>query len=180
MLLESLLRNCDGYVVTEDDVKNLAGWTASRGVLAPGDDGVEIPFKPARVVLQDFTGVPCVVDLAAMRAAMQRLGGDPKKINPLMPVDLVIDHSVQVDYFGTADALRAERRAGVPAQPRAVRVPALGPEGVRQLPRRAARRGHRASGEPRVPGQGRVPAATTTRARWPCPTRWSAPTATRR
>jgi aconitate hydratase len=105
VLLESLLRNCDGYVVTEQDVKNLANWTASRGVLAPGSDGVEVPFKPARVVLQDFTGVPCVVDLAAMRAAMQRLGGDPKKINPLVPFDLVIDHSVQVDYFGTGQAL---------------------------------------------------------------------------
>ena len=77
----------------------LAAWKAA----APAQ--VEIPFKPARVVLQDFTGVPCVVDLAAMRAAMQRLGGDPKKINPLVPVDLVIDHSVQVDYFGSADAL---------------------------------------------------------------------------
>ena len=105
VLLESLLRNCDGYTVSEQDVKNLANWTESRGVLAPGSDGVEIPFKPARVVLQDFTGVPCVVDLAAMRAAMQRLGGDPKKINPLVPVDLVIDHSVQVDYFGTDAAL---------------------------------------------------------------------------
>jgi aconitate hydratase len=105
VLLESLLRNCDGYVVNEQDVKNLANWTASRGVLAPGSDGVEVPFKPARVVLQDFTGVPCVVDLAAMRAAMQRLGGDPKKINPLVPVDLVIDHSVQVDHFGTDAAL---------------------------------------------------------------------------
>ncbi len=105
VLLESLLRNCDGYVVTEQDVKNLANWTESRGVLAPGSDGVEVPFKPARVVLQDFTGVPCVVDLAAMRAAMQRLGGDPKKINPLVPVDLVIDHSVQVDYFGTDQSL---------------------------------------------------------------------------
>ncbi|MBA3480179.1 MAG: aconitate hydratase, partial [Pirellulales bacterium] len=105
VLLESLLRNCDGYTVSEQDVKNLANWTESRGVLAPGSDGIEIPFKPARVVLQDFTGVPCVVDLAAMRAAMQRLGGDPKKINPLVPVDLVIDHSVQVDYFGTDAAL---------------------------------------------------------------------------
>ena len=105
VLLESLLRNCDGYVVTEQDVKNLANWTESRGVLAPGSDGVEVPFKPARVVLQDFTGVPCIVDLAAMRAAMQRLGGDPKKINPLVPVDLVIDHSVQVDYFGTDQSL---------------------------------------------------------------------------
>ena len=83
----------------ENDVKALASWNAA----APAQ--VEIPFKPARVVLQDFTGVPCVVDLAAMRAAMKRLGGDPKKINPLVPVDLVIDHSVQVDYFDSADAL---------------------------------------------------------------------------
>src|SRR5688572_28156893 len=99
VLLESLLRNCDGYEVTEADVKALASWNAA----APAQ--VEIPFKPARVVLQDFTGVPCVVDLAAMRAAMKRLGGDPKKINPLVPVDLVIDHSVQVDYFNSPDAL---------------------------------------------------------------------------
>jgi aconitate hydratase len=99
VLLESLLRNCDGYEVMEEDVQALAGWEAA----APAP--VEIPFKPARVVLQDFTGVPCVVDLAAMRAAMERLGGDPKKINPLVPVDLVIDHSVQVDYFNSADAL---------------------------------------------------------------------------
>ncbi|HKD36711.1 MAG TPA: aconitate hydratase AcnA, partial [Pirellulales bacterium] len=99
LLLESLLRNCDGYEVTEQDVRNLAGWQAA----APAE--VEIPFKPARVVLQDFTGVPCVVDLAAMRSAMQRLGGDPRRINPLIPVDLVIDHSVQVDRFGSSDAL---------------------------------------------------------------------------
>ncbi len=99
LLLESLLRNCDGYEVTEEDVKNLAGWQAA----APAE--VEIPFKPARVVLQDFTGVPCVVDLAAMRSAIRRLGGDPGRINPLIPVDLVIDHSVQVDRFGSSDAL---------------------------------------------------------------------------
>jgi aconitate hydratase len=99
MILEALLRTCDGYEVTEDDVRALATWNAAE----PAER--EIPFKPARVVLQDFTGVPCVVDLAAMRAAMQRLGGDPAKINPLVPVDLVIDHSVQVDFFGTADAL---------------------------------------------------------------------------
>ncbi len=105
VLLESCLRNCDGYIVTEDDVKKLANWTASRGVLAPDEGGVEVPFKPARVVLQDFTGVPCVVDLAAMRSAMERLGGDPGKINPLVPVDLVIDHSVQVDYFASDEAL---------------------------------------------------------------------------
>ncbi len=95
ILLEAVLRNCDGYAVTQDDVKNLAAWKAEK----PAE--LEIPFKPARVVLQDFTGVPCVVDLAAMRSAMKRLGGDPKKINPLVPVDLVIDHSIQVDYFGT-------------------------------------------------------------------------------
>lgn len=100
VLLEAVLRNCDGYLVTEKDVKTLAAWNAA----APAKS--EIPFKPARVVLQDFTGVPCVVDLAAMRAAMKRLGGNPKKINPLIPVDLVIDHSVQVDYFGTPDALQ--------------------------------------------------------------------------
>ena len=99
MVLEALLRTCDGYEVTEADVRALAGWNAVK----PAE--LEIPFKPARVVLQDFTGVPCVVDLAAMRAAMRRLGGDPARINPLVPVDLVIDHSVQVDYFGSSDAL---------------------------------------------------------------------------
>ena len=99
VLLESVLRNCDGQTVTEDDVKALAGWNAA----SPAK--VEIPYKPSRVVLQDFTGVPAVVDLAAMRSAMSRLGGDPEKINPLIPVDLVIDHSVQVDQFGSAAAL---------------------------------------------------------------------------
>jgi aconitate hydratase len=99
VLLESVLRNCDGFVVQEDDVRTLAAWNAT----APAKR--EIPFKPARVILQDFTGVPCVVDLAAMRAAMKRLGGDPTKINPLIPVDLVIDHSVQVDAFGSSNAM---------------------------------------------------------------------------
>src|SRR4051812_38292261 len=99
VLLEAVLRNCDGYLVTENDVRALAAWKAA----APAKS--EIPFKPARVVLQDFTGVPCVVDLAAMRSAMKRLGGNPKKINPLIPVDLVIDHSVQVDYFGSSQSL---------------------------------------------------------------------------
>ncbi len=99
ILLEAVLRNCDGYQVSEEDVKNLANWNAAK----PAE--LEIPFKPARVVLQDFTGVPAVVDLAAMRDGMRSLGGDPNRINPLIPVDLVIDHSVQVDYFGTADSL---------------------------------------------------------------------------
>lgn len=99
ILLEAVLRNLDNYIVSEQDVKNLASWDA----LLPAQ--LELPFMPARVVMQDFTGVPCIVDLAAMRDAMNRLGGDPKKINPLVPVDLVIDHSVQVDFFGTETAL---------------------------------------------------------------------------
>ncbi|HBE69641.1 MAG TPA: aconitate hydratase AcnA, partial [Planctomycetaceae bacterium] len=99
ILLEAVLRNCDGYIVSEEDVRNLANWQAENPAK------VEIPFMPSRVVLQDFTGVPCVVDLAAMRDGMKAMGGDPRKINPLIPVDLVIDHSVQVDLFGTLDAL---------------------------------------------------------------------------
>ncbi len=99
IILEAALRQCNDKEITQADVKNIAAWTPKA--MRPG-----IPFLPARVVMQDFTGVPAVVDLAAMRSAVARLGGDPKKINPLVPVDLVIDHSVQVDFFATADALR--------------------------------------------------------------------------
>ena len=99
VLLESLLRNCDGFAVTEEDVRRLCAWNA------PAPAEVELPFMPSRVILQDFTGVPVLVDIAAMRAAVARLGGDPKRINPLVPVDLVIDHSVQVDHAGAADSL---------------------------------------------------------------------------
>jgi aconitate hydratase len=99
VLLESVLRNCDGDEVTENDVCRLAGWQPLR------HEPIEVPLKPARVLLQDFTGVPAVVDLAAMRSAMRRLGGDPARVNPLVPVDLVIDHSVQVDHFGSAEAM---------------------------------------------------------------------------
>src|SRR5688572_4271132 len=99
VLLEAMLRNVDGFIVTADDVSGLANWNAK----APAQ--VELPFMPGRVVLQDFTGVPCVVDLAAMRDALKRLGGDPAAINPAVPCDLVIDHSVQVDAFGTRAAL---------------------------------------------------------------------------
>ncbi len=98
ILLESCLRNMDGFEVTEANVRHLLHWS-------PTAAAEEVPFKPARVVLQDFTGVPCVVDLAAMRSAMKRAGGDPQKINPLVPVDLVIDHSVQVDEYGSEFAL---------------------------------------------------------------------------
>jgi aconitate hydratase len=100
ILLEAVLRSVDGELVTENDVRNLAGWRAS----AP--TAVEVPFMPARVLLQDLTGVPAVVDLASMRTAVKRLHGDPRKINPLVPVDLVIDHSVQVDVASMLDALQ--------------------------------------------------------------------------
>jgi aconitate hydratase len=100
ILVENLLRKLDGKVVLEEDLKNIASWKKSYA------EPVEIPYHPARVLMQDFTGVPAVVDLAAMRDAMKKSGGDPKKINPLVPVELIVDHSVQVDYHGTADALR--------------------------------------------------------------------------
>jgi len=99
VLLESALRNCDGRTITEDHVKAIAGWNPK-----PSADE-EIPFVPGRVVLQDFTGVPAVVDLAAMRSAMKTMGGDPKQVNPLVQCDLVIDHSVQVDAFNSGVAL---------------------------------------------------------------------------
>ncbi|MBX3395403.1 MAG: aconitate hydratase AcnA [Phycisphaerae bacterium] len=99
ILIENALRHSGDGIVHPDDVRKLANWNAAR----PAED--EVPFTPARVVLQDFTGVPAVVDLAAMRSAMMRLGGDPNRINPLVPVDLVIDHSVQVDVFGSSQSL---------------------------------------------------------------------------
>ncbi|HUN11139.1 MAG TPA: aconitase family protein, partial [Rhabdaerophilum sp.] len=99
VLLENLLRNEDGRSVTKADIENFSGWLTDKGKA-----GKEIGFRPARVLMQDFTGVPAVVDLAAMRDGMEALGGDPNKINPLVPVDLVIDHSVIVDEFGTPKA----------------------------------------------------------------------------
>ncbi|HEY5901836.1 MAG TPA: aconitate hydratase AcnA, partial [Anaerolineales bacterium] len=98
IMLEAALRQCSDREITQADVRNIAAWK-------PNGPRPGIPFLPARVIMQDFTGVPAVVDLAAMRAAVARLGGDPKRINPLVPVDLVIDHSVQVDFFATSDAL---------------------------------------------------------------------------
>ena len=101
VLLENLLRHEDGRTVTKDDIEGIAKWLANRGKAEK-----EIAFRPARVLMQDFTGVPAVVDLAAMRDAMKALGHDPKKINPLAPVDLVIDHSVMVDYFASTGAFK--------------------------------------------------------------------------
>jgi aconitate hydratase len=98
ILLENLLRQEDGVNVTRDDVMSVASWDPAK------TSEKEISFIPARVILQDFTGVPCIVDLASMRDAIAAVGGDPKKINPLQQVDLVIDHSVQVDMFGAKDS----------------------------------------------------------------------------
>src|SRR5690349_20770196 len=100
VLLENLLRNEDGRSVTKEDIHAVAQWLKNR------TSDREIAFRPARVLMQDFTGVPAVVDLAAMRDAMEHLGGDPKKINPLVPVDLVIDHSVAVNFFGHKDSFK--------------------------------------------------------------------------
>ena len=100
VLLEALLRECDGEMITKDDVRRLAAYDPT------GPEEAEIPFVPSRVLLQDFTGVPAVVDLAALRSAMERLGGDPNEINPQVPVHLIIDHSVQVDHFGTTEAVK--------------------------------------------------------------------------
>ena len=100
ILLENLLRQEDGSVVTKAHIEALVRWNPKA------EPDFEIQFMPARVLLQDFTGVPCVVDLAAMRDAIKILGGDPNRINPLQPVDLVIDHSVQIDHFGTKEAFQ--------------------------------------------------------------------------
>jgi aconitate hydratase len=171
VLLENLLRN-EGQSVQADDIRAVAAWLENKGAIEH-----EIAFKPARVLMQDFTGVPAVVDLAAMRDAMVSLGADAAKINPLNPVDLVIDHSVMVDY-SAAPTPRSERRARVRAQPGALPLPALGlvafnnfrvvPPGHRYLP----------PGEPGVPGPDRSGRPRRTGSTSPIPTRWSAPTAT--
>src|SRR6187397_3631351 len=100
LVLESVLRNCDGKRVSEAAIRALANWQPT------GDRTEEIPFVVARIVLQDFTGVPLLVDLAAMRSAVARLGKNVKLIEPLVPVDLVVDHSVQVDFSGTGEAFK--------------------------------------------------------------------------
>ena len=120
VLLENLLRFEDGRTVTADDIRAMTDW------LTEHHSSHEIAYRPARVLMQDFTGVPAVVDLAAMRDAMAELGGEPGKINPLVPVDLVIDHSVMVDEYGNPKAFAAQCRARIRAQQGALRLPALG------------------------------------------------------
>ena len=133
ILLENLLRHAGHGIVRPEDVETLASWRP--GVAAEA----EIPFMPSRVVLQDFTGVPAIVDLAVMRDAMADLGGDPGKVNPLVPADLVIDHSVQVDRFGTPGRVRLQRRSRVRPQRRALPAAALGADRLPRPARRAAR-----------------------------------------
>ncbi len=139
ILLENLLRREDGKSVKADDVRVLTSWT---GKTVPVQ---EIAFMPSRVLLQDFTGVPAVVDLAAMRDAMKALGGDPRLINPLQPAELVIDHSVQVDEFGTPQAFQLNAELEFSAQQRALCLPALGTDRVQELRDRSARYRHRPS-----------------------------------
>ncbi len=143
ILLENLLRFEDGLVVKRDDIEALA-----RGGHARHER--EIAFTPARVLLQDFTGVPCVVDLAAMRDAMAAMGGDPKAINPLQPVELVIDHSVQADYFGTADALAKNTDLEFERNRERYAFLKWGQSALCRFPRRSARHGHRSSSQHRV------------------------------
>jgi aconitate hydratase len=122
ILVENLLRNLDGYKVKEQDVRHALEWNPKA------QERAEIPFMPARVVMQDLTGVAAVVDLAAMRDAFQKAGGDPQKINPLVDTALVVDHSVQVDYYGTPTALA--QNVGISAEQRTIWVAQMGSECV--------------------------------------------------
>ena len=148
VLFENLLRHEDGRSVTVDHLKALVGWLRARR------SDQEIAYRPARVLMQDFTGVPAVVDLAAMRQAMLDLGGDPQRINPLSPVDLIIDHSVQVDVFGNPTAF--QRNVELEYQRNGERYAFLrwGALGVRQFPGGAAGHRHLPPGQPRISGAG--------------------------
>jgi len=149
VLLESVLRNVDGETITVEDVRNVASWQ-------PDVPDVELPFTPSRVVLQDLTGVPAVVDLAALRSAADRKGKDPAIVEPDVPCDLVIDHSVQVDYFGSADAY--EKNVKLEYERNGERYRALKWAKwafVRRFPCRPAGNGYRSPGESRIPRTGR-------------------------
>ena len=161
VLLENLLRFEDGISVGEDDLKAFAAWLDNKGAVEH-----EISFRPARVLMQDFTGVPAVVDLAAMRDAMAKLGADPAKINPLVPGrpgHRPLGDGRLLRHRQAPSARNVDKR--VRAQPRALPLPALGLVGLQQLPRRAARHRHLPPGEPGIPGPDRVDrprTATTT------------------
>ena len=174
VLLENVLRLEDGVSVSAADVEAIAGWDAAA------EPSVEIPFQPARVLMQDFTGVPAVVDLAAMRDAMEEIGGDPAAINPLVDVDLVIDHSVQVDAFGNAARLRASTpsatssaTASATRSSSGASTPSTTSAWCRRRPGSATR--STSSTWPRSSTAARPTASCA-----PTPTPWSAPTRTRR
>ncbi len=143
-LLENVLRFEDGKSYTVDDAKAIAGW------LGAAHSDKEVPFKPARILMQDFTGVPAVVDLAAMRDGITRLGGNPQKVNPLVPVDLVIDHSVQVDVFARADALTKNVDIEFERNGERYRFLRWGQDAFDNFPRRAAGHRHLPPGEPGI------------------------------
>jgi aconitate hydratase len=145
VVLESLVRLQGHPAYRPEQVTAFAAWKPA------GDDHMEFPYQPARVLLQDFTGVPCIADLAALRSAMQRAGANPARIEPQIPVDLVIDHSVQVDTYEDTDPL-PQRGNRIRAQRRALHLPALGPGRVQEVAHRAARPGHLPPGEPGIPG----------------------------
>ena len=170
ILLENVLRNEDGVTVTAADVEAVAGWVASA------EPSAEISFTPGRVLLQDFTGVPAVVDLAAMRNAMRDLGGDPARINPLLPVELVIDHSVQVDEFGNASRIFGNAELEFERNRERYAFLRWGQSAFDNFKVVPPNTGHRPPGEPRVP-RARRRRADGARA---SPTRSSGPTRTRR
>ena len=176
ILLENALRYAGGEFVDAETVKTLARWEPRPTGEGPS---MELPFLPGRVVLQDFTGVPAVVDLAAMRDAVARLGGDVTRINPLVPADLVIDHSVQVDRFGSTMAFAQNVDLEYEPKSRALRAAALGAAIVPEFPRRASRDRDRAPGQSRVPGAGSDDETRRSGNRRASPTRWSGPTPTR-
>ena len=173
MLLENLLRFEDGRTRQRRRHHGVAAWLDNKSARSD-----EIGFRPARVLMQDFTGVPAVVDLAAMRDAMAELGGDPNKINPLVPVDLVIDHSVMVDYFGTATAFASNVDREYERNVERYRVPALGLVAFNNF--RVVPPGtgicHQVNLEYLAQTVWTNERTATTRS--PIPTRWSAPTAT--
>ena len=144
VLLENLLRNEDGRTVIKDDLLAFTQWLKAK------TSEREIAFRPARVLMQDFTGVPAVVDLAAMRDAMKHLGGDPKRINPLVPVDLVIDHSVAITYFGDNAAFAKNVAEEYKQNVERYRFLKWAQRLVRGLPRGAPRHRHLPPGQPRI------------------------------
>ena len=167
ILLENLLRTEDGQNVRADDIEVFGAWRPDA------EPSREIAFTPSRILLQDFTGVPAVVDFAAMRDAMKRMGGDPRRINPLLPAELVIDHSVQVDAFGSSLAFRTNAEMEFARNRERYAFLRWGQKAFRNFRRRSARHGNRPPGKSRVPGSRRLLRRKRQAVcRLPTPTRW--------